>query len=585
MAEEKEIKRLTLPHAQPRSTELNAELVRARLAELRPVLAHAVAGDFSVDVAIPDQEDEFTELFVGVKTMVEVIREQLQELRELNQTLEAKVNERTAALEEAQALTHLGSWQWDVATGMITWSDELYRIFGLKPRERILRFDEYLKLIHPKDREYAQNVIGQALQNGTSFEFIHRIILPNHHERTLHGKGRVIKDKHGNVIKMYGTAQDITKARKDEAELLRSARRFKAVMHATHDLVYDMDLRMRTIWFNEAIHSEYGYSQEYTNTTLAWWIKCIHPDDVGRIEDQTSQLLLGDRQTWETEHRFRKANGSYIVVRNRAYLLRDNQGEPDRIIGSLLDITAQKQLERAKDEFLSLVSHQLRTPLTVTRMFSEMLKDGIAGKLTNQQQEYISRITGASIRMIKLVGDILNISRIELDRIKVEPVPVDVNVLIASHLEELAPIAKEKGVQLNFTPQNDLSAVSIDPDVFDLIVENLLANAIRYTHPGKGIIKVTFTKSKDGLLLQVSDNGIGIPAAARPQIYTRFYRADNAVNFDSEGTGLGLYLIKLVCDTIEAETWFESTSGKGTTFYVLLPPHGMRLKPGATRLE
>src|SRR4051812_40445535 len=116
--------------------------VKHRLDELRPVLASAVVGDFGTDLKVPDKEDEFTEVFVGVKVMTEVIREQLDELTSINKKLEVTAAERTASLAEAQALTHLGSWEWDIATNKISWSDELYRIYGLKPQSREVGFEE-----------------------------------------------------------------------------------------------------------------------------------------------------------------------------------------------------------------------------------------------------------------------------------------------------------------------------------------------------------------------------------------------------------------------------------------------------------
>lgn len=560
-------------------------MVRKKLAELQPILANAAAGDFSRDLKIPEEEDEFTELFVGVQMMVEVIREQITELRKLDQKLEAKANERSAALEEAQALTHLGSWQWDVKTGVISWSDELYRVYGLKPQEREIGYEEFLLLIHPGDRDRVSSIIGRSFKTGKPFEFEHRIILPNKKQRILHGIGKIVTDAAGRPIKMVGTSQDITEHKKFELALQRSDRRFKTVMQATHDLIYDLDLASRTVWFSEALYDAYGYKKDRSHHTLDWCVSCVHPDDMQEIRDQIGKLIASKQQSWQTEHRFQKADKSYTVVRNRGYILYGASGKPERIIGSLLDITAQKQLEHAKDEFLSLVSHQLRTPLTVTRLFSEMLSQGVAGKLTPQQEDYVSRITGASIRMIKLVSEILNISRIELGRIKVQPEPTDINALVASHLKELQPLAEEKDTALKFTPKSKLPRVPIDTDVFNLIFENLLANAIRYTEPGKGCVQIEFTKTKDGFILKVRDNGIGIPTAARPHVFNRFYRADNAVSFDSEGTGIGLYLVKLISDVIGADIWFEGQKNSGTAFYLKLPLRGMAAKEGEAKLE
>jgi signal transduction histidine kinase len=383
---------------------------------------------------------------VDSKALQQIINTQQQEIKKLQQALEAKVIERTTALEEAQALTHLGSWQWDVATGRIAWSDELYRIYGLPPQDHEVGFEEFMSMIHPADRARVSNIIGSSAQSAEPFEFEHRIILPDKTERVLHGMGKVITDPHGKPMRMLGTSQDITEA-----------------------------------------------------------------------------------------HR----------------------------------------LERAKDEFISLVSHQLRTPLTIIRLYGNMLTDGIAGPLEKKQAWYVNKITNASIRLIKLVGDILNISRLELNRIKIEAKPADANQLIQTHLEELAPIANSKGVTIRFTPEPNLGKTPIDATIFGEIIHNLAGNAVRYCRDKGGEVTVRFTKEARGYMLTVKDNGIGIPKAAQGHIFERFYRASNANKVDGEGTGPGLYLVKLFTETAGGQTWFTSAANKGTTFYVLFPPDGM----------
>lgn len=462
----------------------------------------------------------------------------------------------------------------------------MYRVYGLRPQERDVSFEEFLGMIHPDDQKRVQGIIYASFETAEPFDFEHRIILPNKIQRILHGMGRVVTDKYGAVLRMLGTAQDVTAQKQAELALQQSDQRFKTVTMATHDLVYDLDLKKETIWFNEALHQEYGYAKRHSDTTWQWWIENIHPDDAPQVRRQIRALQRNKQQTWQAEYRFKKADGSYALVRNRAFVLRGSGDQAERIIGSLLDITAQKQLEDAKDEFLSLVSHQLRTPLTAARLSSEILAGGLVGQLTAEQKDYANRITAASIRMIGLVGDILNVSRIELGRVKVEPVSTDVNRLIRAQLKETTPVAKVKRVALHFTAASKLPPVSIDAEVFNLMLENLLSNAIRYCPKESGRVRVSFNRTKDGsFMLAVSDNGIGIPATAREHIFNRFYRAENAVNFDAEGTGIGLYLIKLVCDTVGATIWFESSKNRGATFYIQLPSSGMKAAQGKLRLE
>jgi PAS domain S-box-containing protein len=499
-----------------------------------------------------------------------------QKLAALNRTLEANI----ASLEEAQALTHLGSWQWNVATGVVTWSDELYRIYGLKPQERVIGYEDFLQLIHPGDRDRISSSIGKAFQSAQSFEFEHRIVLPNKKVRIVYGKGKVVTDDSGNVTRMVGTAQDITERKKADQALHQSDERFKAVTAATSDVVYDIDLQSGTFWTNEALSSDYGYPKNKIGKTHEWWISHIHPEDRRRIKGAVSKLLKNKATTWVGEYRFKKHNGAYIDVRDRAFVLRDMDDKPVRMTGSVLDITQQKELERAKDKFISLVSHQLRTPLTSMRILTEMLSNGYRGDLTPAQQDYVKKIGFSTVRMIQLVGDILNVSQIERGRLKVLPVPTDVPALIRWHIDEVMPLAAEKKIKIQYSPPATMPPVAVDPILFSQIIHNLLTNAIRYTSRDNTSISIDFKRTNDDYLLSVSDQGIGVPKADQPQIFSSFFRADNAVRTHGEGTGLGLYLIKLILDATGGKVWFESEEEQGATFYVRLPLSGMKVKEG-----
>jgi PAS domain S-box-containing protein len=503
-----------------------------------------------------------------------------QELAELNHILEAN----NTSLEEAQALTHLGSWQWSVATGEVSWSDELYRIYGMKPQERVLGYEDFLGLIHPEDRERIGGLIGEAFQTAKPFKFEHRIVLPNKKIRVLYGKGKAVTNKAGEIIRMVGTSQDITERKKADQALHLSDERFNAVTAATNDVVYDYDLTNNSIWFNEALCSQYGYPN-VTSHTPEWWLEQIHPQDRKRIKDDVELMILSKKNNWTKEYRLRKFDGSYVDVRDRSFILRDPVKNPLRIIGSVLDVTQQKELERAKDKFISLVSHQLRTPLTAMRLLTDLLSDGNVGELNPMQQDYISKIGASTVRMIQLVSEILNVSQIERGRLTAMPVKTNVSSLIQWHIDELAPIAGDKKVTILYEPVSTVSEISVDPVLFGQIVHNLLTNAIRYTQKADTTITVIFEQANGGYVLSVEDQGIGIPKAMHKRVFSSFFRADNAVKMHGDGTGLGLYFIRLVIEATGGKAWFESEEGKGSTFFISLPCEGMSVIEGGELID
>ena len=482
----------------------------------------------------------------------------------------------TISLEEAEELAHIGSWQWDAASGDITWSDELYRIYGLRPGKKALDYGSFMQLIHPEDRDKINKLIDEAYRSKRPFGFEHRIILPDKKIRTLGGQCKVVTDDAGNVIRVLGTSQDITERKKSDQALYRSNERFQAVLAATNDLVYDLDLPSGTIWFNDVLSREYKYPKQEAPHPRGWRVSHIHSDDKMRIKRSLDALLRSDDMTWVEEYTFLKYDGTPVDIRDRAFVLRDIEARPIRVIGSMLDITRQKELERAKDRFISLVSHQLRTPLTSMRLLAEMLAAGQAEPITPSQQEYVQKIESSTKRMIELVNEILNVSNIESGQLHLRLVQTDINSLIQGQIDEVTPLTAENNIRIVYEQLANIPPVDVDPILFRQIVHNLLTNAIRYTAAEQTIVQVKFQRTDKEYMLTVSDKGIGIPEEAWPHIFTSFYRANNAVKTHGDGTGLGLYLAKLILDLTGGKIWFESEEGKGSTFYVSLPHGGMR---------
>ena len=368
-----------------------------------------------------------------------------------------------------------------------------------------------------------------------------------------------------------------------QQQLQESIEQYQLVAKATNDAMYDLNLRRATVSWNDALYSQYGHNAAEPVTTMEWWTQHIHPDDAIRIENELMHWLTSGENNWHSEYRFQRGDGSYAVVRDRAFVQRDAGGEPLRIIGSLLDITREKELERAKDEFISLVSHQLRTPLTIIRLSGEILANGMAGPLNEAQHAYATHVADASVRLIRLVSNILNISRVELDRITIDPAPTDVHKLLQSHIDELMPLVKDRDITIRFAHRAKLSPLSLDTTVFGQIIVNILTNAINYTEPHRGRIIVRLTRDKEGYVVSVSDNGIGIPRIAKKRIFERFYRAPNTTHV--EGTGLGLYLSQLLATSFGGTLWFESTLHKGSTFYLRIPEGGMSPRLGDWGLD
>lgn len=274
-----------------------------------------------------------------------------------------------------------------------------------------------------------------------------------------------------------------------------------------------------------------------------------------------------------------KAGDTLPVFLTATPLLVDNK--PAGAINIFHDRSEEMKIEHAKDEFVSIASHQLRTPLTAMRLFTEMLMDGQVGELTNKQKEYLSKVEQSTERMIRLVSDILNVSRLELGRLKIKPIKTDLIALLQTYIDDIEPLATEKGITINLTAQKgDWSMLLLDPTLMGQIIHNLLSNAVHYTNVKKGIIEIGLKRRNSTFIISVGDNGIGIPNEFKHRIFQRFNRADNAVAVEGQGTGLGLYLIKMIVDAAGGKVTFKSQQNKGTTFYVTFPLSGMKPHEG-----
>jgi signal transduction histidine kinase len=272
------------------------------------------------------------------------------------------------------------------------------------------------------------------------------------------------------------------------------------------------------------------------------------------------------------------------------------KGSFDGTVAILRDITKEKEIDKVKTEFVSLASHQLRTPLSAVNWYAEMLLDGDAGALNEKQRKYVEQMYHGNQRMVELVNALLNVSRLELGTFAVEPKPTEVVKLALATVEEMRFLIDQRRITFEERHDEGIPLLDADPNLLGMILQNLLSNAVKYT-PLDGTIKLDIGLIKKGTPVEgrqvkedsigvvVSDNGYGIPKAQQDKIFTKLFRADNVRQKDTEGTGLGLYIVKSIVDQAGGDLWFTSEENKGTTFHVILPTRGMAKKIGTKKLE
>jgi signal transduction histidine kinase len=239
-------------------------------------------------------------------------------------------------------------------------------------------------------------------------------------------------------------------------------------------------------------------------------------------------------------------------------------------------------VDKTKSEFVAMVSHQLRTPLTLIKWAIERLGKADLSSLTVRSTVDIETIRLETSRMAALISDILDTSRLESGALIVQSYDIDIVAVAKTVLAEVMPAMREKELALKeFYP--DSAIIRADPTLTQIIFMNLLSNAVKYT-PKKGTITVRITKNASGVVITVADTGYGITVSDREHVFDKFFRGTTATKADPFGTGLGLYLVRSVVTEVGGKIWFESEEGKGTEFHVSLPAQGMPSRKGNIHL-
>ncbi|MFZ2303850.1 MAG: ATP-binding protein [Minisyncoccia bacterium] len=256
-----------------------------------------------------------------------------------------------------------------------------------------------------------------------------------------------------------------------------------------------------------------------------------------------------------------------------AFSIAPLSGKYSGIVIVIRDVTKDRELDEAKSGFISVASHQLRTPLTSIRWYSEMLLSQDAGPLNDSQKDFMNEIHGGAERLYQTVDLLLGISRVESGKLKTERTSINMNLFTGEITKELASQIDMKNLSLSvIPPDREPVIVWLDSLTLRQVILNLISNAIRYTND-HGIIEIKWWMGDEGreVVYMVHDNGIGIPEKERPRIFSKFFRAENARSHVPDGSGLGLALVKELVDSWGGKIWFDSAEGQGTTFFFTIP--------------
>ncbi|NOY44928.1 MAG: PAS domain S-box protein [Deltaproteobacteria bacterium] len=444
-------------------------------------------------------------------------------------------------------------------------------VFALSPEARFLMVNQaavrYLgrpaeeivgrevgELFPPEQAARQREVIGRVLATGEPFLEERETPIGSQTFVFQYAVCRV-DDPEGGPLGVLGMVRDVT-------ALVRLERCYAELYERATDALFGVDREGRIRVINREAEALSGYPRDEVESFH--FSKVVPPDEARRLRRYFEARLRGEDAPTQYEVRFVRKNGEERWAEVRISRETSSVGA---FQASVRDITERKKLEALRREFLHLVGHDIKTPLTVIQGFAGALRSGVYGELPEPQQQCIEQILDASRRVASMVERFLLAERLAQEGAW-EAKPGPAGSVFEAVARALRPAARERGVRLEVRTLVGADTMVADAEGFRHVVENLVSNAVKFT-PAGGRVEARLERREGGIDLVVSDTGRGIPPQDRERLFERFFRASNAGG--TAGSGLGLHIVKLLVDRAGGRLEVESEEGRGTTFRVWLP--------------
>jgi PAS domain S-box-containing protein len=461
-------------------------------------------------------------------------------------------------------------------------SDAIEDLVGYPATEFVAsKVRSFASIIHPDDRKPLEAQVAASLAEGRPYTTNYRVIHRDGTTRWVLERGQAILAADGRM-RLDGAIFDVTETRRSDHERLKLA----AIVESSEDAIMSADLEGNITSWNKGAELTFGYTaEEMIGRSLA--VLGAEGASDEPLERLATVIEMGEGRY---EAARRRKDGSLVDVSLTVSAVRNAEGEVVSVAAIVQDITERKrveqereeftralevrnerllELDRLKDEFVALVSHELRTPLTSIRGYLELVLDGEAGPVTDDQRQFLGIVERNANRLLDLVGDLLFLAQIEAGKLSLELGTVDLAAVAAESVETNRPLAEEKGITLTLAT-SPLPLLAGDRVRLGQLLDNLVSNAIKFTPEG-GRVDVRASSSRGNAVLEVRDTGMGIAAEEQEHIFERFFRTSRATEQAIQGTGLGLAISKAIVHAHGGRITLASTEGEGATFRVAVP--------------
>ena len=493
-------------------------------------------------------------------------------------TAAARLYENNRLFAMAASLANLGHWHVDLVANEVIWADEVYRIHAVD-EDHIPSLENGIHFYHPDDRERVGELVRLAGETGSPFDFVAKLLLADGSVRDVAVQGQAERAPNDEVIAIFGVMQDITVQAKAQAALEQREEQYRLLADNASDVVLRTDIDGFVTYASPSCVELSGYRPEELVGRHCG--EFIHTDDAETVHAAHVAIVTGQQRASTVEYRLRHKAGDWRWLESHMKVWQAPGVASGGVISAIRDIGQRKELEieligardkaesasRVKANFLANMSHEIRTPMNGVLGFTELV---LAGELDPEQRRHLELIAESGRSMMRLLNDILDISKIDAGKMGVTQEPVDLRHVSRRCADLMRPIANAKGVVLSARIAPSVpERIMGDPLRLRQIMLNLIGNAVKFTDHGS--VTVDAYVEGETLRLDVSDTGAGIPAERLDAIFEQFAQAEDSTARTHGGTGLGLAisaeLVRLMNGTISVRSILD----QGTTFSVVLP--------------
>lgn len=455
----------------------------------------------------------------------------------------------------------MASFDYNLVTDEIIGSPRLNTIFGLKDT---IVHDSFLNRLHPDDRHIRETSFEEAKTTGTLY-YESRIVWDDGSVHWIQVEGKVYFDEENNPVRLLGTVLDVTRERHDSEELLKTNQRLEIALEAGRLGSYELELETGLMTCTEQCKANYGLPADAV-FNFADLLESILPEYREGMQQKVADAIV-NRSVYNAEYRVTWPDDSVHWINASGKARYDAKGKATIMVGVTFDITEQKLLQQQKDEFIGIASHELKTPVTSIKAYTQVLQRILTQKGDTREATMIGKMDAQLNRLTSLIADLLDVTKINSGRLQFNYTLFDFNQLIAEVTEDLQRTTQKHTL---IEDMQETGQVYADRERISQVLVNLISNAIKYSPHTTDIIISTSIKNEE-VLVSVQDFGIGISKAKQQKVFEQFYRVSGSKQHTFPGLGLGLYISSEIIKREGGRIWVDSEEGKGSTFYFALP--------------